>query len=254
MQPLSRSPQPDPLPIEPSDPGEASQRAAAHVSSAAQVVREVVRGLHEGLYATGQRLVESDLMRRYGVGRGTVREAISTLAAQGVVTLQSFRGAHIRRLSRTESIHALEVMELLVGLAARLAAQQIGKPGRRAWFEARIDGLIERAVDSAPYEAVLARNRLYRSMIKVGGNRELERLMPMLHVQLIRAQLQLPREERLADYRAMGDAILSGDAGRAEEAGRAHVRRTAAILAMFRDDEFAPEDDAGSVFDSTDLS
>ena len=48
----------------------------SRLSSSDQIVRDVVRGLYEGRFVAGQRLVEPDLMRLYGVSRGTVREAL----------------------------------------------------------------------------------------------------------------------------------------------------------------------------------
>jgi DNA-binding GntR family transcriptional regulator len=42
-------------------------------------------------------------MRRYAVGRSTVREAIKRLAAERVVATPPFRGAQIRQLSRADA-------------------------------------------------------------------------------------------------------------------------------------------------------
>ena len=48
------------------------------------VYRGIVDGLYRGRYVPGQRLVEADLTRDFEVGRGSVREALSRLAAEGL--------------------------------------------------------------------------------------------------------------------------------------------------------------------------
>lgn len=209
------------------------------VSSSDQIVRDVVRGLYEGRYVAGQRLAEPDLMRRYGVARSTVREAIKRLAAEGVVETHQFRGAQIRHLSRRQAQNVLLILELLVGLAARQAAESIGEPGCRGAFEESCDRLLalESAEDS--YDFVRARNGFYRTLTRISGNNELERLLPNIQVHLVRAHLKLPREQRFADYRAMRDAILRGDARKAEQVARAHIAAVEAALQQLPDGAFA---------------
>ena len=48
-------------------------------SAAENIVRDILKGLYEGRYVSGQRLAEPDLIARYGVSRSTVREAIKPL-------------------------------------------------------------------------------------------------------------------------------------------------------------------------------
>ena len=64
------------------------------------VYRGIVDGLYRGRYVPGQRLVEADLTRDFEVGRGSVREALSRLAAEGLVTMNLHRSAVLRQLSR----------------------------------------------------------------------------------------------------------------------------------------------------------
>lgn len=222
------------------------------VSSSDQIVRDIVRGLYEGRYAAGQRLVEPDLMRRYAVGRSTVREAIKRLAAEGIAVAHAFRGAQIRQLSRVDARNVLLVMELMIGLAARQAAENISRAGASERFKESLDALLafEQAGDS--YELVRARNRFYRTMTRIGGNHEVERLLPSIQVHLVRAHSRLPPEQRFADYRAIAEAVLAGDAARAEETARAHIRRTADTLALLPDSAFAPEEPPATPADDSD--
>ena len=213
------------------------------LSSSDQIVRDIVRGLYGGRFAAGQRLVEPDLVRLYGVSRGTVREAIKRLAAEGVVTQTAFRGAHIRHLSRTEARDILELLEVTIGLAARLAAERIGTPGLRAQIRQSYDRLEKFSDGGDAFDLVRARNRFYRAITQAGGNRELARLLPTFQVHLIRANLTISSRLRFGDYQAIVDAILAGNGSRAETVARRHVRRSLEVLADAPASMFAPDDE-----------
>lgn len=210
------------------------------LSSSDQIVRDIVRGLYEGRFAAGQRLVEPDLMRLYNVSRGTVREALKRLTAEGVVSQTAFRGAQVRHLSRAEARDILELLEVTIGLAARLAAQNLAASGLRETFVAAYGDLASFADQQDSFELVRARNWFYRTMTRVGGNRALGRLITSFHVHLIRTHLRRPAQERFADYRAMADAILAGNGDLAEAAGRRHLRRVIEALDEAPDSIFAP--------------
>jgi hypothetical protein len=62
-------------------------------------------------------------------------------------------------------------------------------------------------------------------------------------VHLVRAQLKIPRNQRLEDYKAIAETVLGGDPARAEDAGRAHVARMTAVLDALPDSAFAPISD-----------
>ncbi len=60
------------------------------------------QAVQEGRYAPGQRLIEADLRREYGVSRGPVREALRRLATEGVVDFVPNRGALAKRFTSRE--------------------------------------------------------------------------------------------------------------------------------------------------------
>jgi len=66
-----------------------STAATTSVSSFDQIFREIVQGLYDGRYATGQRLIESDLTRNSAPAGAPFREALKRLAAEGIVNAQS---------------------------------------------------------------------------------------------------------------------------------------------------------------------
>ncbi|WP_020423707.1 GntR family transcriptional regulator [Cupriavidus sp. WS] len=203
----------------------------------------IMGGLELGSFVPGQRLVEADLATQFGVGRNSVREALQRLAAEGIVELPRHRGAVIRRLSLQDTLDVLDVAERMTGLLARAAARGSGDRAHAQALRAAVQALAgagkaekaERAERTRPGEAFSgARRHFYRTLLEMGGNRELRRLFPTIHMPVVHAQHRLAslQQMRLADYRRIAAAVLAGDPDEAEAAGAAHVQNVrAAILA-----------------------
>ena len=202
-----------------------------------------MKGLYEGRYVPGQRLVESDLGREYRVGRGCIREALNRLTAEGIVTSELHRGAQIRALTRDEVQEMLAVLEMLVGLAARLAAEHIDSENHRRLLRDALAHLKTFTTPTDFFEFVRARNRFYQVLLGIGGNAELRRLLPGMHTHLVRSQFRThqhgPQAKRLKDYVQIADAVMAGDASLAERTGRQHIRRVAQAIDALPDEAFA---------------
>ena len=199
-------------------------------SASARVVKSIVRGLYEGDYAPGQRLAEPELMEQFSVSRSTARESIRRMESEGLVKVLPHRGAVIRRMSAGEALDALMVMELCVGLAARQAAERIEASGGRARFDQTWRELQGYREAPGGYDFIAARNRFYRVITELSGNQELRRIVPSIHVHLIRRDYSPTLSERFQDYAGMAEAILAGDGVAAEAAARRHIARTAALV------------------------
>jgi DNA-binding GntR family transcriptional regulator len=218
-------------------------------SSADKVFRGIVRGLYDGRYVPGQRLVEADLTSEFKVSRGSVREALNRLGAEGIVTLNLHRGAHIRSLTREEAFEIVDLLEVLVGLAARLAAQRIGLGGHRALLQGSVAALSDRKRRAQFFAFVRARNAFYRALLEIAGSGELKRVLASVHVNLIRVQSRTFEAEsgsegnRLEHYRAIAAAVLAGDARRAETAARRHVRNVRELLSRLPRQTYPAESD-----------
>src|SRR5262245_61823943 len=90
--------------------GDVTAEPTDHGRSASDTVFfGIMNGLELGSFVPGQRLVETDLVAQFGVGRNSVREALQRLAAEGIVELPRHRGAMIRRLSLQDTLDVLDV-------------------------------------------------------------------------------------------------------------------------------------------------
>src|SRR6218665_1972516 len=113
------------------------QNAFAEELSMAEIVEFASLALHdqvaarlrtllvEGRIAPGAKLNERELCEQMKVSRTPLREAIKTLAAEGLVELLPNRGAIAVELGEADIQNTFEVMAGLEGLSGELAAQRI---------------------------------------------------------------------------------------------------------------------------------
>jgi len=199
--------------------------------------------IRAGRFAPGERLTEAQLTRDLDVSRGSLREALRRVAADGLIDLEPHRGAVVRRLGRRELSDLLVVREVLEGLAASLAAGRsgTGEAGERI-AALRIKA---RALRSGrPASDLLDNNvEFHRAIAELGANPALVRLIEQLQLPAFRRrffdQVQNADWERsLREHEAVLDAISDGDAQLAEQLMRAHIRRTRRIFEALPEDAF----------------
>lgn len=211
-----------------------AEAAAEDVSASDLVFSGIVRGLETQAFVPGQRLIETDLSSRFGIGRNSVREALQRLAAEGVVDLLRHRGAVIRLLTEQETQDVLDVAERMTALLARTAVRGRNHGGRAQALRRAVKDL-ERADEAHDAEAFAsARRHFYRALLDMGDSRELRRLFPSIHMPIVYAQHRLPtlQKLRLVDYRRIAGAVLAGDADAADREGALHVRNVRDAIAQ----------------------
>ncbi|MGE0797902.1 MAG: GntR family transcriptional regulator [Lautropia sp.] len=196
-----------------------------------RVAASITKGLLRREYSIGQRLLEADLTERLGVSRSTVREALKILQSQGVVDIVPHKGAVVRGLTLTDAHDLLAVLEVLTGLAARLAATNIHRGDNRERFAAAAQPLIAPSEGNELERILDERAQFYQAMFDVADNEDLDRAMPNWRAHLFRNQFYgvLTRrhlQAMVAEYRQITEAILSGDPGKAEMYARRHLQRS----------------------------
>jgi len=91
------------------------------VTTAVEIIRE---RLLSGDFLPGDRLGEEEIAQELEMSRTPVREALRTLAADGLIEIQKNRGARVVDWSADELISVFEIRMRLEGLAARRAAER----------------------------------------------------------------------------------------------------------------------------------
>ena len=199
-----------------------------------QVVNAIVSEIVEGELPSNSRLIQDELARAYGVSRQPVQQAL-LLRDRGLVREAPGRGLIVSPIDPEFVRKLYEVRGMLDGLAARLAAE-------RGAERARIEGpaFLEEgraAVESGSLnEQIEADIKFHAFVNELSGNSligettaphwpYLRRVMG----EVLRDDVQMP-QTILGEHVAILDAIMAGDADRAEALSRGHISRAAKIF------------------------
>lgn len=199
--------------------------------AATTVYRAILRELDDGVVVPGQRLIETDLAVQFGVGRNAVREAMQQLAARGIIDLSRHRSAAIRKFSLDEALDVLDVAAMMNRLIARTAASRFDRAKHGALLRDVVTRLS--APDSQDPGAFGQTRRIfYRALLQIAGNAELTRLFPSVGVHIVHAQFRVTQLHgvRVEDYRAIIEAVESGNAAAAENEAERHVVRIRELI------------------------
>src|SRR5690606_21927785 len=130
------------------------------VSRGDQAYQFIVAGIQSGRLAPGTRLREIELAEMTGLSRTPVREALSRLQLEGLLTTDAARGLIVTELDYSMASELYAMREVLEGTAARLAARHAS--------DVEIDFLREinaRDAQLTTAEALAANNRLFHETL-----------------------------------------------------------------------------------------
>jgi DNA-binding GntR family transcriptional regulator len=191
-------------------------------------------GILLGTYAPGSRLGELDLAEAVGVSRTPIREALSRLAADGLVELLPNRGARVSRWS-TEGLRELyEIRGVLESFAAQKAcANAITEDLEQ--LTALCDEMEEAAASGEMVQLADLNGSFHDRILELAGN---ERLSAM-----IRSVRQLPLVVRtfhdydvealarsMSHHREIVAAIRARDTEWAAAVMRSHIHAARDVL------------------------
>lgn len=209
-----------PLPVLQPDAGEAlslSDRAALQI-------RELIVTLE---LPPGSPLSERDLMERLRLGRTPVREALRTLAQEKLVEVYPRRGIVVSPVDVGDLASLSEARLALEGVAARLAAER-ANAGDRDVARALLAELPGAAAVRDERALIGLDQRIHRHVYRCAHNPFVESTLNEYYTLTLRIWfLALDRVSRLDDavteHHELLDAIIGGDARRAERVMRRHI-------------------------------
>ena len=194
------------------------------VSRSDQAYNYIVEGIQCGRLAPGTRLRETELAELTGLSRTPIREALSRLQLEGLLTMDAARGLIVTELDHSMASELYAMREVLEGTAARLAARHAS--------DVEIDFLREINVRDAQLtssEALAANNRLFHeTLYRCAHNRYLVKTLNTLQESMMllgRTTLAAPgrAESSRAEHAAIVEALARRDPDAAEQAARAHI-------------------------------
>jgi DNA-binding GntR family transcriptional regulator len=187
-----------------------------------------------GALAPNQRLVEAEMSTAFSLPRAAVRTALVRLEHEGLVERERHRGARVRLVSEEEAVEILQCRAALEGVAARQAAMRITPAGAE---ELRSVLARQRAALDAQdlLNASDVNALLHAKIVKLSAHATAQRLIRSLNSQLVRFQFRTilipgrPSQSH-AEHSAIVEAVIAGDADKAERAMRKHLDNVAHAL------------------------
>lgn len=206
-----------------------------------QAVDELRRRIADRRLIPGQRLDEVAFADELGISRTPLREALKTLAAEGLLDIRPRRGCYVAELAQDDLDEIFPVMALLEGEVAREAAQK----ATAADFK-RLDQLhaaLERHGAAGDVDRYYEANYAFHDALQqVAGNRWLQHVIGDLRKLLrLSRHRSLKLEGRidasLDEHRELMAALHARAADKAERVMKRHLLEQLEALRRLDGDE-----------------
>ncbi len=175
----------------------------------------------------GAKLLETDLASELKISRTPIRQALTRLAHEGLVTAKSRRGAYVTDLSPDDIVSILELREGLECQAARLATRRASKD--------EIDNLrkvIERREKDLNdgFNGDIPTFDIHDAIVRMSRNQKLIEFMSSIQGQLriLRTGSTLTpgrSKETIVEHKRIVEALATGDPEIASKEMREHLGR-----------------------------
>lgn len=193
-----------------------------------QVFRELEEAILNGEYQPGQSLPELRLCEKYRVSRTPVREALSRLEQEGLVSIVPNRGTLVTGISPKDMRDIYDIRLRVEGLAARWSAQNITADQLDAMRQ--IVDLQEFYTLQGDLDQVRAMDtQFHRALYSDCGSPSLKGVLTDLHhkIKYFRRSslMETGRAAKsMQEHRAIYEALAARDGTLAEELTIAHIR------------------------------
>lgn len=183
------------------------------------------------------RLKFAEMTKRYDVGIGTLREALSQLSSEGFVTVEAGKGFRVAPVSADELI---EITDHFITFERRAVREAIAHGGED--WETQIVAVHHRLslIESLPWERRMERHsewverhrEFHEAIVAACQGRWLFRLRSIMFDQLDRYRFVTKRTKdglggrKFEEHREIMSAALARDADRASDLIEQHIRDT----------------------------
>ncbi|MDI7260380.1 MAG: GntR family transcriptional regulator [Thermodesulfobacteriota bacterium] len=192
------------------------------------------KAILEGKIRPGDRLIEDELSKGFGVSRGPIREALRLLEKDGLIRRVPRKGAIVQWISKEDISEIYEIVAILEGLAARNFCK--GATGDELAKLRQIYQEMETQVKKNNVLKYQKLNREFHEMIVLGSNNKKVKAI----YNNFQKQIRLVRKMNLSfvsrpkislkEHKNILNAILRKQPGKAEQEARQHIERAASMF------------------------
>jgi len=200
------------------------------LSLSEQIAEHVGKSILQETYLPGEAVTEQRISEEFAVSRGPVREALRILEREGLVEIIPRRGARVTRLTVREVSDIFDIRSVLLGHAARLAAQRRDEECLRVLKEGcdTLTQNVEGADELDVHSDVSAQMNFI--LVERSGNDKLSEIVNHLARQIARyTRIGLSTSERRRDsvtsWRELIQLIENGLDDEADRLERQRVRK-----------------------------
>jgi GntR family carbon starvation induced transcriptional regulator len=219
-------------------PSDGSVTPLTRVEDTVNTIRE---DIVSGALTPGSKLAVEHLRRRYGVGSSTIREALSLLLPDGLVTARGQRGFTVAPISIDDLQDLSDTRILLETHALResiASGDDDWEAGVVAAFHrlAKVQAAVDDEVEGAPAEWEIRNQQFHDATTAACGSRWVLHMLNILHHhtqryrRLALTDRSIPRDVH-AEHLAIMEAVLARDADTACDVAAMHIQRTTDVLA-----------------------
>ena len=198
---------------------------------AVEARREIERMIVDGELGAGERLNEIVLSEAMGVSRGTVREAIRSLADSGLIELIANRGAFVREATFSDIRNLYDLRGAVFAMACKSAARRVRdglEPGLADRLGRNLDEMRTTLAENDIRKYYRLNIEFHDMLLQGAGNAKAQTVYDALIREMhlfrrrglsVAANIALSIEE----HEAIRSAVVAGDAEGARAAADTHI-------------------------------
>lgn len=198
---------------------------------AVEVRGEIERMIVEGELSAGEKLNELSLSNAMGVSRGTVREAIRSLADSGLIDLIANRGAFVHETTLDEVRNLYELRGAIFAMACAAAARRVGEgaePGLAGQLRQNLEQMRAPKARQEPAHYYALNIEFHDLLLRSAANPKAkvmyDNLVKEMHL-FRRKGLSIASNiaRSIAEHEVIVRAVAAGDAEAARSAAQEHI-------------------------------
>lgn len=185
-----------------------------------RVSKEIEEAVLSGQFKPRERLIEMDLISRFGVSRTVIREALKGLEAKGLIRTTPYRGAVVADLTVEEIEEIYFIRAELEKIAARLVLKHITQ--REIQNLKKVSKEVERHLRQKTHQMIEMDSEFHRMIFRACRNNYLYDMIDFLRTKahIVRFNAwSLPNriEQSIVEHREMIKAIENRDLSQLEK-------------------------------------